>query len=54
MPRAVSTDPVFYRFVRTLQAYGGLLDEKTTLILPSDSELLRLLEEGDGTRGGGP
>lgn len=41
--RAFSADPEFYKFVRTLESYGKFLDEKTTIILSSDSELLELL-----------
>jgi modulator of FtsH protease HflC len=43
---AYSRDPRFYRFVRTLETYRKILDERTTVILSSDSELLRLLEKG--------
>lgn len=43
---AYSRDPRFYRFVRTLETYRKILDENTTVILSSDSELLRLLEKG--------
>jgi membrane protease subunit HflC len=43
---AYSRDPRFYRFLRTLESYRKILDEKTTVILSSDSELLRLLEKG--------
>lgn len=43
---AVRRDPALYRFLRTLESYDKVLDEKTTLILPSDSSLLRLLSEG--------
>lgn len=48
---AVSRDPDLYRFLRTLESYDKILDEKTTLILPGDSPLLRLLTEGP-SRGG--
>ncbi|HEY7561145.1 MAG TPA: protease modulator HflC [Gaiellaceae bacterium] len=48
---AVSRDPDLYRFLRTLESYDKVLDEKTTLILPGDSQLLRLLTEGP-SRGG--
>ena len=37
-------DKDFYRFSRTLEAYDKFIDEGTTLILPSDSELLRYLD----------
>jgi len=40
--RAFDADPEFYRFVRTLQSYRNFLDEQTTVILSSDSELLDL------------
>jgi membrane protease subunit HflC len=43
---AYSRDPRFYRFLRTLESYRKVLDEKTTIILSADSELLRLLEKG--------
>ena len=43
---AYSRDPRFYRFLRTLESYKKVLDENTTIILSSDSELLRLLEKG--------
>jgi membrane protease subunit HflC len=49
---AIAKDPEFYEFTRTLEAYRKFLDEKTTLILPSDSELMRLLVKGTGDRGG--
>jgi membrane protease subunit HflC len=45
---AISQDPEFYEFTRTLQAYRTFLDDQTTIILPSDSELMRLLTEGLG------
>jgi membrane protease subunit HflC len=44
---AFSHDPAFYKFLRTLEAYRALLDDKTTLFLPADSELLAILQ-GDG------
>jgi membrane protease subunit HflC len=43
---AIAQDPEFYEFTRTLEAYRKFLDENTTLILPSDSELMRLLTDG--------
>ena len=33
----------FYRFLRTLEAYKKVLNEKTTLVLPADSPFLRIL-----------
>lgn len=44
--KATAQDPDLYRFLRTLRAYEKILDEKTTLVLPGDSEVLRLLTEG--------
>lgn len=49
---AIAQDPEFYEFTRTLEAYRKFLDDNTTLILPSDSELMRLLTEGTGGRAG--
>jgi len=43
---AFSQDPKFYKLTRTLQAYETFLNEKTTVVLSTDSELLRLLTEG--------
>jgi len=40
---AFSRAPAFYEFVRTLQAYGKFLDENTTLFLPGDAQMLRML-----------
>ena len=43
---AYAEDEQFYTFLRTLEAYEKLIDEDTTLVLRSDSELWRLLEKG--------
>ena len=40
---AYSADPKFYEFVRTLEAYKKIIDDKTMLVLPSDSRLFKLL-----------
>jgi len=40
---AFSRNPAFYKFLRTLQAYEKFMDENTTLFLPVDSEVLRVL-----------
>jgi len=42
---AHSADPSFYEFVRTLESYRTFLDDKTTIVLSSDSDLLRLLDK---------
>ena len=44
--KSYSADPKFYEFVRTLDAYKKVVDDKTTLVLPSDSKLFKLLIEG--------
>ena len=43
---AYSKDPQFYKLVRTLDSYKRILDDKTSIILSSDSELLKLLTQG--------
>ena len=48
--QAFEKDPEFYKFVRTLQSYEKFLDDKTTILLPGDMELLELLERR-GTTG---
>jgi membrane protease subunit HflC len=45
---AYSRDPQFYKLVRTLESYKKILDDKTTVVLSSDSDLLRLLTKGRG------
>jgi membrane protease subunit HflC len=50
---AAARDPALYRFVRTLDAYERIIDDKTTLFLPGDAEVLRFLrfdpERGQGS-----
>jgi membrane protease subunit HflC len=43
---AYNRDPRFYKLVRTLESYRKVLNEKTTVVLSTDSELLELLTEG--------
>ncbi|MFH1279325.1 MAG: protease modulator HflC [Candidatus Eisenbacteria bacterium] len=50
---AIRADPDFYTFLRTLDSYEKIVDENTTLVLPSDSELMRLLTTGRTASGGG-
>ena len=40
---AFSRNPNFYKFVRTLQAYEKIMDENTTLFLPAEAEVLRVI-----------
>jgi membrane protease subunit HflC len=44
---AYSKNPRLYKLLRTLEAYKKVLDDKTTAILSSDSELLRILMQGE-------
>lgn len=39
-------DPKFYEFVRSLETYRAILDDRATLVLSSASPLLRLLTKG--------
>ena len=43
---AVAADPDFYRFVRALEASEKIIDKETTVILPSDSPLMKFLLGG--------
>ena len=43
--QAFQQDPQFYQFTRSLQAYEKLINEKTTLIVPANSELLKYLDK---------
>ena len=41
---AFQKDPKFYEFTRSLKAYEKLIDKNTTIVLPSNAELLKYLE----------
>lgn len=41
-------DPEFYTFLKTLETYKAVLDEKSTVVLSAGSPLLRLFTEGPG------
>jgi membrane protease subunit HflC len=41
---AFAQDPRFYQFARTLRAYDKVLDDKTTLFVPADADILRMLQ----------
>ncbi|MCA9771142.1 MAG: protease modulator HflC [Myxococcales bacterium] len=43
---AYARDPRFYKLLRTLESYEKIIDGKTTLVLPADSDFLRLLTRG--------
>lgn len=51
---AFQKDTEFYRFLRTLQSYETFVDSNTTLILPSDSQLLRYLNPANVTTDSAP
>jgi membrane protease subunit HflC len=42
--KAYGMDPEFYSFTRTLEIYNEALDDKTSLILSTDSEFLKYLK----------
>lgn len=48
---AFGRNPPFYRFLRTLQAYERVLDEKTTLFLPAEAEIFMILQGDQGVAG---
>jgi membrane protease subunit HflC len=48
---AFGEDAPFYKFLRMLQAYETVLDERTTLFLPAGAEVLEMLR-GEGAAGG--
>ena len=45
--QAYSRNPRFYKLVRTLESYKKILDDKTTAVLSSDSELLKIMMRGE-------
>jgi modulator of FtsH protease HflC len=45
--QAYAKNPQFYKLLRTLDSYKKVLDDKTTIILSSDSELLKVLTRGE-------
>ena len=44
--KAYSSNPKFFELVRTLEAYNKFLNDKTTVILSSESDLLKLMSNG--------
>ena len=48
---AFGQDPEFYQFVRTLESYGKIVDDKATIVLPANSELLRYLNNAQAASG---
>lgn len=45
---AFSKDPEFYSFVKTLEVYSSIIDEKSSLILSTDSEFLKYIKGYSG------
>lgn len=45
--QAYSRNPKFYKLLRTLESYKKILDDKTTAVLSSDSELLKIFMHGE-------
>ena len=45
--QAYSKNPRFYKLLRTLETYKKVLDDKTTAILSTDSELLKIFMQGE-------
>jgi membrane protease subunit HflC len=43
--KAYNKDVDFYEFLRTLETYKKVIDDKTTLVLPADSKLFKMLYE---------
>src|SRR5690349_369458 len=48
--QAYSKNPRFYKLLRTLEAYKKVFDDKTTAILSSDSELLKVMMHGEAAK----
>lgn len=48
--KAYAQDPEFYKFLRTLSSYKKILGGQTTVVMSSDSELLKLLTGFDVTQ----
>ncbi len=44
--KAYSKNPEFYKFLRTLEAYEKFVNDKTTIVLSPNSELMHLLSKG--------
>jgi membrane protease subunit HflC len=46
---AYGKDPQFYKYLRSLESYEKIITDGTTLILPSDSELLKYINAKENT-----
>lgn len=45
--KAYNKDPEFYKFIRALDSYDLIIDEQTTLILPTENELFKFLDSNE-------
>ena len=45
---AFGQDPEFFEFVRSLEAYQNIISESSTIVVPSDAELLKVLQTPNG------
>ena len=45
---AISADPEFYAFQRSLEAYKKIFETNATVVLPADSDLFEFLQSQDG------
>lgn len=43
--KALSKDPQFYEFLRTMEAYGKIFNKRTQFIMSTDSDLLKYLKK---------
>lgn len=48
---AISSDPEFYSFQRSLEAYKVIFESNSTMVLPADNDLFEFLQSQDGTKG---
>ena len=48
---AISADPEFYSFQRSLEAYKVIFESNSTMVLPADNDLFEFLQSQDGTKG---
>jgi len=46
--RAYGKDPDLYQFLKSMETLGATMDENATLVLSTDSELLKFLKASDG------
>lgn len=48
---AISANPDFYSFQRSLEAYKVIFETNSTVVLPADNDLFEFLQSQDGTKG---